>query len=294
VTFNTESSSLTDYKTVTAGCMTDGSPTTVNVVVYDIAEEFSISPYDNFTGRSQTEFGLEEKVILQFCSIPEGITAAQAGGLWWSRQAGVGDCRDQTIEGIADYDAEHLWGGVTLRLKVLSGPSKDQYKEYDRTVIAPSGTRMTRVNNHVWHLYGFASAGIKLYYWLDPTNVSFRYLTFAENGCPATGATWYYIDNPPGDHPPNYFNGGIILGGDAVTGCRVEYYDLAFECNSTWVPGGTYIWSIPAKYKDDTGSWNIFGAHQNHNPVMLYDGTTTINKGGQSGTASVYESDSPF
>jgi len=292
VTFNTESSSLTDYKTVTAGCMTSGTPTTVNVIVYDIAEEFSIMPEDNFTGRSQTEYGLEELVYLQFCSIPEGATAAQAGGLKWEKYAGIGDVYDENYdEGTAEYDAQGSIGNVTLRLTVLFGPSSGQFKEYNRSVIAPSGTRMTRVNNRVWHIYEHASADILLYYWLDPTNVSFRYLKFAEDYCTTEGATGIYLTYPPGNHPASVF--GDITWGNATTGCRVVEHDhAATYIEKLWEqgdPGGTYTWSIPARYQDESdGIWHTFGTNQNAAPTITLSGYTTMNKGGQSGSADVY------
>ncbi|MCP4583659.1 MAG: transglutaminase domain-containing protein [candidate division Zixibacteria bacterium] len=289
VTFNFTSSSLTDYKTVTAMCEDDGTPiitqVTTNAIVYNINESLSLVPDDNFTGRSQDEYGLEETVHLDFVTVPAGVTASQAGDLRWSKHSGVGNVTNITNAGTADYDAMHIADDVTFRLTVQSGPSSGHYKEYDRTVIAPNGTRMTRASGNVWHIYGHASAGIALDYWLDPTHVSFGNLTFGEGSCPAVGATGIYITVPPGNHAQNFFGG--ILGGNITTGCRVDFPDGPKTDYLPWDPGGTYTWNIPTQYIDDTASRHTFGANQIHTPVIQPNGTTTMNKGGQSGTAAV-------
>jgi hypothetical protein len=190
-----------------------------------------------------------------------------------------------TSSGAADYDTGASAGGVTLILEVLSGPCEGAVKSYVRSVIAPSGTRMTRVNpNNVWHIQGHASAGIALYYWLDPTNVSFKYLTFGEGSCPATGATGIYVADPPGNHAQNYF--GNILGGSSTTGCRVELMDGPKTGRYPWAPGGTFTWGIPSEYVDDTTTRHSFGT-QNHVATIDPNGYTTMSKGGQSGSAAV-------
>ncbi|MFH1969662.1 MAG: hypothetical protein ABIJ53_05025, partial [Verrucomicrobiota bacterium] len=175
VAFNTSSTTLTDYKTVTATC---GNTKMANIVVYELAG--TLTPDDNFASRSQSKYGLEEQIELAFTTDPAGITAGQAGGLEWTKNSGVGAVNSAGNDGTAAYDAKHVAGNVTFRLTIKAGPCKDQFKSYDRTVVAPTGTRMTRVTANVKHNQGTASAGIALYYWLDPTEVSFKKLTFGE------------------------------------------------------------------------------------------------------------------
>lgn len=243
-----------------------------------------LTPDDNFTGRSQKKYGLEEKVTLDATIVPATVTAAQVGGLEWTINSGVGSLSNVGQDGTADYDAGATAGSVKLRLTIKSGPLKDQFQSYDKTVVAPRGTRMTRASANVKHTQGIASAGILLYYWLDPKDVSFSNLTFGEGTTTATGATGIYVSVPPGDHPQNYF--GAILNGDSAKGCRVSGTDGAFSQRSPWAPGGTYTWSIPSQYIDDTSTRHSFGS-QNHVPTIQPNGDMTMAKGGHSGSAAL-------
>ena len=233
VTFNTLSSSLSDYKTVTAEC---GNTVTANVVVFDFEGVFT--PEDNFSGRHTMYYGIEEKVALSFDTDPWSVTSGQAGGLEWTKGSGSqpGIVSNADIDyGTADYDAGATNGTVWLILTIKSGPYKGKWEGYQKDIILPSGTRMTRATANVKHNYGSASAGIALYYWLDPTNVSFKYLNFGEGSCPATSATGIYITAPPGNHPQNGPVG--ILGGNSTTGCKVNATDYAWTERNPWAPG---------------------------------------------------------
>jgi len=287
VTFNTLSSSTSDYKTVTAeDC---GSTVTIYVVVFEFEGVFT--PEDDFDDRATEYYGLEEKVALSFETDPWSVPANQAGGLKWTKLSGVGTLTNVDEEGNADYDAEETDGVVGLRLTIMSGPSKDEFESYGKTIIKPSGTRMTRVNpSNVWHVKNTASAGIKLYYWLDPKNVSFKYLTFGEGTCPATGATGIFVTIGP--HAQNTF--GAILGGNDATGCRVEQPDYAGVFASPWGSGGTFTWSIPTEYIDDTATRHSFGTGENHVPTVEPSGYTTISKGGQSDSAAAGDENSGY
>lgn len=280
VTFNTLSSTLSDYKTVTAEC---SNTITIYVIVFDFEGVFT--PKDNFSGRHIMYYGIEEKVDLSFETDPWSVTAGQAGGLEWEKGSGPGTVSNAGEDGFADYDAGATNGTVWLILQIKSGPSKDNWKGYQKNIVLPSGTRMTRATGNVKHNQGTASAGIALYYWLDPKNVSFKYLTFGEGSCPATGATGIYVTAPPGNHLQNYF--GAILEGNSTTGCRVNVTDHAWTERFPWAPGGTFTWNIPTQYIDDTSTRNTFGSNQNQVPIIQANGYTTMSKGGQSGSAAV-------
>jgi len=284
VTFNTLSSSTSDYKTVTAEC---GNTVTANVIVFNF--EGVLTP-DFFSGRSQTNYGLEELVSLTFTTNPTGVTAAQAGELEWSG-TGSGTVSNAGNDGTADYDAKEIHGPAFLGLKVLSGPSKDDYKSYWRVVIKPTGTRMTRVDpNTVWHIQYVASAGIALYYWLDPTNVSFSNLTFGEDACNITNDSGCWVGAP--GHTQNTFGG--ITGGDSTTGCRVIVVDEALSAINPWGSAGAYTWSIPTQYIDDTSGRNTFGSNQDQVHTTQANGDATQAKGGQSGSAALNDPTSGY
>jgi len=154
---------------------------------------------------------------------------------------------------------------------------------------------MTRKNHgNVRHFFGIPSAGIALYYWLTPKTVSFRYLTFGEDSAPTTSASDYFTQchpNYPGGstlpgHAQNTF--GTILGGNSTTGCQVQVWDGASAGADTalWA-AGSYTWSIPTQYIDDSSTRHTFGSNQNHVGTIQASGFTTISKGGQSGSAAL-------
>jgi len=190
-----------------------------------------------------------------------------------------------------------------LYLTIQSGPSKGWYKAYGKTVIVPSGTRMTRVNpNHVYHKQYAASVGIRLYYWLDPTEVSFKYLAFAEGSCPSSNVSGFYLTCEPWNSYPNGTQMrpheevlfGAILGGDIGTGCRVYGVDRASTGDANPWDAGSFTWVIPSEYIDGTGSHHSFGSQTQ---VGTYDenGYATVTKGAaEPGSAASIDPDSPW
>ena len=220
----------TGDKTVTAEC---GNTVTVNVKVYELTGHHVAQ--DNFDGRATTDYGVKEIANLAFLTDPEYISGAEMGGLSWSLTAGSGSVSNSGTSGTGIYTAPVAASTVTLTLTVLSGPSKDRHVDMGFAVVAPSGTRMTRVNTKVWHVKSTASAGIQTYYWLDPKTVSFKNVDFAEGSCVATNVSGFYQTCAPWnsyptggsmpDHLPSYF--GAIGPGNSTTGCMVEHTDDA-------------------------------------------------------------------
>lgn len=290
VTFDVLSSSLVDFQTITATC---GNTKTVNVVVYEVLG--TTIPDDNFSGRSQGTYGLEETVNLDFTTAPGGISAIQAGGLEWTIDSGVGAVSSAGVDGNADYDARHVAGNVILHLTIISGPSEGQFKSYTKTVIAPSGTRMTRTSSNVKHILNYASAGIELFYWLDPKDVSFNKLTFGEGSCPASNVSGFFLkcipwnSYPTGSiqsgHAENYF--GQIFGGNILTGCRVGGVDHSNTGTANPFAAGSYTWDIPTHYIDDTGARHAFGANSCSVGTFEANGRATKTKAGESGSAAL-------
>jgi hypothetical protein len=140
---------------------------------------------------------------------------------------------------------------VTLKLTVLSGPSRGASVQVGCSVVEPSGTAMTRTNSNIAHLVNYAGAGMQLYYWLLPDTVSFRNVNFREATCNPTGVTGYYLFcNPWGSfpsgtiiwpHPPSYF--GAIIEGN-----RVQAPDHAHSGDASPFAAGSFTWPIPTQY----------------------------------------------
>jgi hypothetical protein len=160
---------------------------------------------------------------------------------------------------------------------------------------------MTRTTTNVWHVQYFASAGIEMYYWLDPKTVSFSNLDFGE-GYSVSSATCFYLTCEPWNsypngttvlpHPQNFF--GSILGRDSTTGCRVYYPDRANTGSAAPYAAGTLTWSIPTQYIDDDNSRISFGSNQVHVSTFLANGDATQSKGGNSGSAKLADPSSGF
>ena len=233
----------------------------MNVIVFEL--NGSLTPEDNFIGRSQTDYGLEEVVNLTYTTNPTGVFPS----VQWTKLSGVG-----SVSG-TDYLAGDNDGNVTLKLGVTAGPSLGEGPTFERTVVEPSGTRMTRVApTKVWHIQWLASAGILLYYWLDPKDVSFSNLYFEEGSCTTSG-TGCFASLP--DHPA--YNFGPILDGSISTGCRVAEKDYASLYHSAYGSGGSFTWNIPSQYIDlNLDRWT-FDA-QTQQGTIQSDGNTITSK----------------
>jgi hypothetical protein len=112
-TFNTVSSSLIDYKTVT---VTAGNTVTVNVIVYEMT--LFTEAVDQFTGRSETSYGVGEPVYLHYTTQPANITV----NLVWRRNSGNGFIQGST------WTAGDFATTTILQADVNSGPSKGEFR----------------------------------------------------------------------------------------------------------------------------------------------------------------------
>lgn len=275
VTFDTLSSSTSDYKIVSAEC---GDIIQVSVIVYDF--EGTLTPDDNFDpNRSYDEYGIEEIVHLDFTTTPSSITASQAGGLVWSKYSGWGTVSNAGSDGTATYDAEEYPSYVYLYLEITSGPSKGAHSMYTKYILMPSGAYMIQApGTGIWHAYGYASVGFTGWIYLEPTNVSFSNLNWREGSCYGTGTG--YLSFKTGEYHP-VGNEHNVLGGNYSTGCQVDCIDTVAtgQYPSPFGSGGTFTWPIPWQYKDDTGNWHEFTT-ATHYETVDSSGTATIQKGG--------------
>jgi hypothetical protein len=275
VVFNTLSSSLTDFKTVTATCGT--STVSVNVIVYDF--QGVLTPDDNFTGRDQMKYGIQETVDLSCTIVPNGLTGIQVGGLRWSKFMGAGFVSNVTDNGAADYDAgpyDPFWGSTWLFLSVCSGPSSGDCVGYTRTIVAPFEAYMVQApSTGIWHVQGQASIGFKGWIYLWFKNVSFSNIEWREESCSGTG-TGFFAPSTGQIHPTGSWMG--VGSGNIVTGCRVQCIDTV-ESGPHGGPysDGTFTWPIPWQYRVGAGGAVTF-ATANHYEIIDSSGKMTIQK----------------
>jgi len=172
VTFNTLSTSTSDFQTVTA---TYGNKVTVNVIVFDLSGV--LTPDDNFSGRSTERFGVHEHITLSSTITPPGITASQIGGIQWAQTSGNGTLSNALTDGTASYDVPDSSGSATLQLKMVDGPSKDQGPITNITVLTPSGGSVQKFSG-VRHFQNWWSCGFLGDVFVEPKEVSFLNLFF--------------------------------------------------------------------------------------------------------------------
>jgi len=282
VTFSTVSSSTSNFKTVVA--TSGNSSVTVNAVVYDLAKV--VTPVDNFEGRAPTTFGLKEFVNLSTTITPSGVTSTQAGGLQWSNASGPGTTTsNENNDGTGTFTAPASPGNTTLKLNVLSGPSKDKNITQDVTTIAPSGTKLV-LSTGRRHIQNVVGAGFKAIVYFDPKNVSFKNIAFSEGACDAV--TTGYLSGVGEAHQAGPTN--QILLCNSSTGCRGFNEDtvyLGHPDNPSPTPYGTgsWTWPIPWFYHSGGDPASLFTVNQ----VLTTDvsGNATISKAGASVTYGV-------
>ncbi len=171
VTFDSASTSATDYKTVVA---TAGNAKTANVIVIELAG--TLTPDDPFTGRSQTSFGIHERLGLSCSITPSGISTSQIGGAEWIQVAGNGTINTQA-DGTGTYRVSDSPESATLKLTMLDGPSKGSGVSTNITIVAPSGGYVQKFSG-VRHFQNWWSCGFLGDIFITPADVSFANLWF--------------------------------------------------------------------------------------------------------------------
>jgi hypothetical protein len=250
VSFNTASSSTSNFKTVIA---TAGNSVTANIIVFDLTGV--LTPDDNFSGRSTTRFGIHEHITLGLSITPSGITATQVGGLRWQQNSGSGTLLDATTNGTGSYNVADSPGSATLQLKLLGGPSTGQGPTKGITVVAPSGGYETGTNT--WHVQYYWSVGFCGLIHIQPTDVSFLNIVFKEDDVGAGASGWLGFLNGVG-HSPGASS--VITSG--FSGSTVYFPDQV-RTGAYGGPGATYgagtvSWAIPWKYAVQGGSYHQF------------------------------------
>ncbi len=240
ITFDTVSSNTTDFKTVTASV---NSSVTVNVIVYELIG--ALNPQVFFNGRSQSRYGLAERINLGFLVSP-GVTAQQIGGLIWSVTSGSGTISPAS-EGSGTYTAPGFSSSETLSLSIVNGPSKGVAYTQTKTVVAPTGAvaRLTP-GTSVGHTNGNCSVGFSLQPYLLPTDVSFSELGFIE-GAVAAQAFGYYSSQNGDIHP---ISGPTVINScDFILGCKADFTDqVSTDEPTTPCSTGSFTWAIPWMY----------------------------------------------
>jgi hypothetical protein len=267
---------------------------TFRAVVYELKPKLTFK--DFFAGRSLSDAGIDERLTLEFETVPASLTAADLGGLLWSVknatgdgtlrrktygqvQKSEGDSSGAAIDGTAYYIApvitdsfsaknprpSRLTTTVDLVLTVQAGVMQGVSVEKTLTVHTPQ-CRMVKANIEK-HVSGKPSAGFLGDIFFDPKTVSFKTLKFMEG-------RGTLIARQTG-HPPSKANANMFSGAPAPLPGHPSGY-FAFEAQK--IHQNTGGGGVTIKQGNSVTGCQIIGqdtVYSGWNPVYpnAYDGT---------------------
>lgn len=200
-TFNNASAGTGTAQANTVTVSAGGQTAYVYVTVYQL--NLRLEPVVVTQTANRTYFGVDERINLDFATVPAGITDVNIGGLRWSLTGVAGRKRKGVLQksavdkgipgenGKAYYIAPYLTDDrsdtiqdtdtktVTLQLTISGGPSNGQIKSIDITIRRPTGV-LTLIPGSEWHIKDQPSAGFKAKLSFTPDDVSFSNLEFRE------------------------------------------------------------------------------------------------------------------
>jgi hypothetical protein len=278
VIFNNISTSLTDYKTVIVG--NEVSQRAANVIVYELTG--TLTPQDNFSGRSQDKYGITEKVNLGFNSTPN-LTASQIGSLTWKIIAGTGTLNNTTT-GQDEYTAPKTAGALSLKLEIQTGPSKNLGPVFERNVVVPSGAYMVKSTEvpGIRHCQGYSSVGFYGDVRLEPKDVSFANLFFREGGGEIHANGIYASDNGKSHDPTPFMT--AVNDCNITSGCKA-FFDQVWT--GKWAPHPT-LGFIPGTSTVDIEWLYAFSVDSNpaYNGQTIFTYATHLDQSDNVGTAT--------
>lgn len=285
VTFNTLSSSLSDYQTVTATC--GNTYATASVTVYDLTP--TLTPEDNYSGRDLNNYGVCEYIDLNFQTTPSGITASEIGGLQWQQTSGSGTLMDNG-DGTGIYQCAAVADTVTLTLMITGGPCLGALAAAPaRAVVPPTGGLVVQYpDSTVFHVQNTCSVGFAGRVYLTGMMVSFREINMREGTCDATATGYYNTLGLNGDtHETGAWAsvGALVNGKGFLVGGNDAWDEIASPYQKPKVTPyaiGTFVWEIPWQYKKIGAADNTATkfATIKHNSTCDATGKASIDKGG--------------
>ena len=224
----------------------------------------TLTPQDNFAGRSTVRHGVGEVIDLDFFSFPSR-PAADFGGLEWNLVSGGGTLvNNPGNNGTGTYTAPALASTVQLQLRIATGLLAGRViATRTISVVQPNGIRLVPVTSPNFTGWGNPplapgtwGAGFTADVFILPRDVSFRGVVFGE-GTVAPVITGSFLSVFSAAHPVNTFGPG--LGGNAATGTPLGPARRDGVFSGGRGPAGslfgtptcgesTFLWAIPWEY----------------------------------------------
>ncbi|EKE77059.1 hypothetical protein [Gallaecimonas xiamenensis] len=250
-----------------------------------VTARVELTPQDNFNHRSTIRFGVGEQIDINVVTVPPGQLAA-LGAVQWRVTGPAALANPAAIANTLICGDRP--GAVMLELRTMGAVPRVLCSKRLEVVAPSDATMQQRPGTNTFHINGTASAGFKGNIFLQPVDVSFRWLQFREGGAPYEGtgslalqeADLADIAGGQVRHPVlgTWLN---VLGGNAATGSKVEGVDTvrSTALNPPFA-AGTFTWAIPWFYRVQ----GHHGAHRfttaTHHEVVTNAGQMTISKKG--------------
>jgi len=248
-----------------------GQSVSITIIVCEITADPVIE--DDFAGRSQTDLGVDERVMLRFQTVPPGISAQDLGGLRWGFKNVVPDrdtvglLRDPSTgldlaadnqTGVAKYVAPcrtspaatkppAMTKDVTLTLSIMGGIFSGPVLNLSYKIHHPTGHMRMEKHGIFKHEQDRASAGFVGVPILLPKKVSFKTLRFREgHGMSIVSPALTLLGFSASDHSPSHDPlAGIIYyercvsKGNSSVGSLVHMIDMVYSGGIDYTPPAT-------------------------------------------------------
>lgn len=239
----------------------------------------TLTPVDDFPGRSQTRFGVGEKITLS--ATTNGGTMAQMGGLRWRKSSGQGQLRRNKTRGTGTFTCSDQAGPVTLKLVVAEGDRAGEVVDTKTIqVVKPSAGVMTRVpGTGIDHTHGTADAGFLGDMWIHPIDVSFSGISQREGSGTGTG-TGSMASGTGEVHDPSAADKVVSAPDGSGQGSRVNQVDTVHsEQLHPPFSAGTFDWPIAWEWRIGSGAYQSYETAV-HSERVDDQGAMTISKAG--------------
>jgi hypothetical protein len=237
----------------------------------------TITPVDNFGGRSKVRFGVGEQLKLETKEEP---AAKPPTAMVWSVKSGPASVKNSGTQGEATVQCGNQAGTVVLELHNASDKSLLANKRLE--VVAPTGATFEKIRDvPVGH-----GAGFQAKIFLEPNDVSFKWVEMRESEAPYEGSGCFEkAEVKESEVAQSYAVIHPVMGkwvkckGGGSKGTEVIGQDTVQSAIPADIgTGGTFSWHIPWYYRvsGTSGEFRFFTAI--HKEVVDATGKMAISK----------------
>jgi hypothetical protein len=234
----------------------------------------TMTPFDNFGGRSKVRFGVGEQIKVD---VKEEPAVKPPTPLVWSVKSGPASVHNTKIPGAATVECGNKAGTVVLELHNTKDKSLVASKRFE--VVAPTGVTFMHKTMNVNHGLGFKGMSL-----IEPADVSFKWVETREGAAPYEGkgcfakaevslkelGDSYAVIHPvKGEWTRNL--GGAKKNQEASV-------DTVMTAISNYGDGGEFVWNIPWLYRVHGVSGEFRFTTAVHKAAITKTGKMTLSK----------------